>query len=176
MKTLVQHESAVLLLFFLIDWHHKRLENTIDLLLFYGEHFYGFLEKDLWKCQEKNIQFTTNISIYKGHRHSEVLWSFTLYILQRLVLSLKIVIMLIFLSICIKYPQHQEMRKNNSKLNFMKNGWVSWFSCGQLKISKCSISFAWLGECSKSKATPLHPVVLSKVTHSGRGITWNYIR
>ena len=29
---------------FLIDWHHKHLKNTIDLLLFYREHFYGFLE------------------------------------------------------------------------------------------------------------------------------------
>ena len=30
--------------FFLIDWRHKRLKNTIDLLLFYGENFYRFLE------------------------------------------------------------------------------------------------------------------------------------
>ena len=30
--------------FFLTDWRHKRLKNTIDLLLFYGEHFYGFSE------------------------------------------------------------------------------------------------------------------------------------
>ena len=29
---------------FLIDWRHKRLKNTIDLLLFYGERFYGFSE------------------------------------------------------------------------------------------------------------------------------------
>ena len=27
---------------FLTDWRHKRLKNTIDLLLFHGEHFYGF--------------------------------------------------------------------------------------------------------------------------------------
>ena len=26
---------------------------AIDLLLFYREHFYGFLESDLWKCQKK---------------------------------------------------------------------------------------------------------------------------
>ena len=32
--------------FFLTDWHHRRLENTIDLLLFYREHFYGFSESD----------------------------------------------------------------------------------------------------------------------------------
>ena len=30
-------------IFFLIDWHyHKRLKNTIDLLLLYGEHFMDF--------------------------------------------------------------------------------------------------------------------------------------
>ena len=33
--------------FFLIDERHKRLANTIGLLLFYGEHFYGFLESAL---------------------------------------------------------------------------------------------------------------------------------
>ena len=32
--------------FFLIDWRHKRLKNIIGLLLFYGEHFYGFSESD----------------------------------------------------------------------------------------------------------------------------------
>ena len=47
------------------------------------------------------------------------------------------------------------MRKTNSKLNFMKNHRVSLFSCGQLKISKRSISLTQLGECSKSKVTPL---------------------
>ena len=46
------------------------------------------------------------------------------------------------------------MRKNNIKLNFPKNCWASWFSCGQLKISKCTISLTWLDECSKSKITP----------------------
>ena len=38
---------------FLIDWCHKHLKNTMDLLLFYGEHFYGFLEGDLWKHWRK---------------------------------------------------------------------------------------------------------------------------
>ena len=33
--------------FFLIDQRHKRRKNTIDLLLFYAEHFYGFLESAL---------------------------------------------------------------------------------------------------------------------------------
>ena len=32
--------------FFLIDWRHKR-KNTIDLLLVYGEPFYGFSESFL---------------------------------------------------------------------------------------------------------------------------------
>ena len=54
----------------------------MDLLLFYGEHFYGFSKSDLWKRQKKkNILFTTNTSVYMGHRHFEVLWSFILYIL-----------------------------------------------------------------------------------------------
>ena len=34
---------------YLIDWRHKRLKNTIDLLLFYREHFYGFSESDTTK-------------------------------------------------------------------------------------------------------------------------------
>ena len=32
--------------FFLTDWRHKRLKIAIDLLLFYGEHFYGFSESE----------------------------------------------------------------------------------------------------------------------------------
>ena len=62
--------------------------------------------------------------------------------------------MLTFLNICIKHSQHQEMRKN-SKLNVTKNCQVSLFSRGWLIISKCSISLTQLGECSKSKVTPL---------------------
>ena len=34
-------------IFFLTDWRHKRLKNTIDLLLFYREHFYEFSESVL---------------------------------------------------------------------------------------------------------------------------------
>ena len=46
-------------IFFLTDWHHKRLKNTIDLLLFYGffyDHFYGFSESalSLKKSKRKN--------------------------------------------------------------------------------------------------------------------------
>ena len=32
--------------FFLTDSRHKRLENTIDPLLFYREHFLGFLDSE----------------------------------------------------------------------------------------------------------------------------------
>ena len=32
--------------FFLTDWRHKRLKITIDLLLFYGEHFNGISESE----------------------------------------------------------------------------------------------------------------------------------
>ena len=60
---------------------HKRLKNTIDLLLFYREHVYGFWESDLWKLLKKKKTFHNNIPIYTGHRNFEVLWSFILYIL-----------------------------------------------------------------------------------------------
>ena len=33
-------------IFFLSDWRHERLKKSIDLLLFYGERFYGFLQSD----------------------------------------------------------------------------------------------------------------------------------
>ena len=40
---------------------------------------------DFWKAvyenvEKKNIHFTTNISLYMGQRHFEVLWSFILHI------------------------------------------------------------------------------------------------
>ena len=58
---------------FLIDWRHKHVKNTIDLLLIYREHFYGFSERDLWKRWKKNIYFTTvDIYIYG----SQTFWSF----------------------------------------------------------------------------------------------------
>ena len=34
-------------IFFLRDWRHKRLKNTIDILLFHWEHFCGFSESGL---------------------------------------------------------------------------------------------------------------------------------
>ena len=33
--------------FFLIDWRHKSVKNTVDLLLFYGEHSYEFSENEI---------------------------------------------------------------------------------------------------------------------------------
>ena len=44
---------------------------AIVLVLFHGEHFYGFSENDSRKCQkkEKHIHFTTNISINTGNRY-----------------------------------------------------------------------------------------------------------
>ena len=42
---------------FLIDWRQKRLKKKIDLLLVYGEHFYGFSESDV---EKQNIHFIKN--------------------------------------------------------------------------------------------------------------------
>ena len=49
--------------FFLTDWRHKRLKNTIDLLLFYGEHFYGFSESDLRKRWKKETFISQQTSL-----------------------------------------------------------------------------------------------------------------
>ena len=67
--------SKVLLwwLTFLIDWRHKHLKNTIDLLLFYGEWFNEFLVGDLWKPWKKKQSFyNKHIYIYR----SQAFWSF----------------------------------------------------------------------------------------------------
>ena len=59
--------------FILIDWRHKRLKNIIDVFLFCGEHFYGFLEGDLWKRWKKKKTFhNKHIYIYR----SQTFWSF----------------------------------------------------------------------------------------------------
>ena len=106
--------------FFLIDWCHKHLKNKIDILLFYAEHFYEFPESDLWKRQKKNIHFVTNISIYTVTDT----WSFVKFYFAHIVKVCfafkKTVIVLIFLCIWIKHSQHKEIRKNNSKINFVK--------------------------------------------------------
>ena len=48
--------------FFVTDLRHKRLKNTIDLLLFYGEHFYGFSESVF----EANVLFFLSVQISKS--------------------------------------------------------------------------------------------------------------
>ena len=57
---------------FLIDWCHKHLKNTMDLLLFYREHFYGFLESDLWKHWKKKPFYNKHIYTCR----SQTFWSF----------------------------------------------------------------------------------------------------
>ena len=46
--------------------------------------------------------------------------------------------------------------KEQQKSNLTKNPRESWFSRGQLKISKWSISLARVGECSKGYTTGYH--------------------
>ena len=58
---------------FSLDWRHKRLKNTENSSM-------DFRLSDLWKPVEK-MHFTTKISIYTGHRHFEVLWSFISHLL-----------------------------------------------------------------------------------------------
>ena len=53
--------------FFVTDLRHKRLKNTIDLLLFYGEHFYGFSESVF----EANILF-----FFKAFKFPNQSWIF----------------------------------------------------------------------------------------------------
>ena len=42
-------------IFFLTDWRHKHLKDTIDLLLFYREHVYGFSESALQSQQKDKV-------------------------------------------------------------------------------------------------------------------------
>ena len=53
--------------FFLTDWRHERLKNTIGLLLFYGEHFYGFSESALVAASVLSLS-----SAYKASAFSEI--------------------------------------------------------------------------------------------------------
>ena len=140
---------------FLIDWHYKHLRNTID-RLFYREHFHGFSECDLWKHWEKKI--------HNKHMYicgSQKFWSFMKFYFVHIV---KVCFVLknshhIYTPLYMhKIIPNQEMRKNYSKSDFTKICQMSWFSCGWLQISKCSISLAQLSNCSKSKVTPLGSV------------------
>ena len=61
----VLYEKAVLLQkFFLIDWFHECLKNTTELLLFYGEYFYGFSKSDLWKHWKKTLFISQQKYLY----------------------------------------------------------------------------------------------------------------
>ena len=46
---------------FLVDGRHKHPKNTIDLLLFYGEHFYGFSESDI--CERSPLDVISYIFV-----------------------------------------------------------------------------------------------------------------
>ena len=72
--------------YFCQDWHHNCAKNTVDLFIL-QKILLWILGKWFMKALKKVIHFTTNISMYTGHRHFEV-------------------IMLIFLCICIKHSQH----------------------------------------------------------------------
>ena len=49
---------------FLIDWCHECLKNTTELLLFYGEYFYGFSKSDLWKRWKKTLFISQQKYLY----------------------------------------------------------------------------------------------------------------
>ena len=54
------------------DWRHKCAKNTIDLFIL-QRILLWILGKWLMKTLKKVIHFTTNISIYTGHRHFDVI-------------------------------------------------------------------------------------------------------
>ena len=81
-------------------WDHKSL-SKVDLLLFYGERFYGFSVSDLWKPWKKKYSFH-NKRIYIIYR-SQTFWCFMKFYFVRIVkvcfVFKKTVIMLRFLSL-----------------------------------------------------------------------------
>ena len=101
--------------------------------------------------KQKNIHFITDISLYI---RSQTFWSFLKFYFVHIV------------KVCFVYYAYIPLymnktlltlgnEKEQQQIKIYKNCWISWFSCGQLKISKCSISLTQLGECSKNKVTPL---------------------
>ena len=46
---------------FLTDWRHKALKNTIDLLLVYGEHFYGFSESEIMRAKSCSTSYANDL-------------------------------------------------------------------------------------------------------------------
>ena len=89
-KTFVLHEQDVLLPKFsshrLTSQTSQKYNRSIAILRRTLPWIFG---KWFMKTFKKTFHFATNISIYMGHRHFKVLWSFTLYILKRFVMSLK---------------------------------------------------------------------------------------
>ena len=76
--------------FFLIDWRHKRLKNTIDLIVILWRTLRWIFGKWLVKTSKKKHSFhNKHIYIY-GSQTFEFLWIFILYILERFVLSLTV--------------------------------------------------------------------------------------
>ena len=65
--------------YFLIDLHHKRLKSTIDLLLFYEEHFYGFSESAL-SSEQLFIKHSFSLSSYSKKMRWGQGWCWMVYI------------------------------------------------------------------------------------------------
>ena len=49
---------------FLVDWRHKRLKNTIDLFLFYGQDFFGFSESEIFSLIGKSLLDKISINLF----------------------------------------------------------------------------------------------------------------
>ena len=54
--------------FCLVDWRHKGLKNTTDLLLFYGKHFYGF-SKSVYVEHKVSIKRLSLIDVFQKVTH-----------------------------------------------------------------------------------------------------------
>ena len=99
LKIFVLHAAVI---FLLIDW----LKNTIDIFLFYGEHFSGFSERDFWKFwKKKHIHFTTNIYIYGPQPFWSFMKFYFIYIVKVCFVFKKQSCFMI-LCICVKRSQH----------------------------------------------------------------------
>ena len=134
---------------FLIDWRHKHVKNTIDLLLIYREHFYGFSERDLWKRWKKKHLFHNSRYLYI--RVTDILKFYEVLFCTycKGLFCLKKQSWRLYSSVVYIPPyMHKTLSTlGNVKSNFAKIRRASWFSRGRLKILKCSISLAQLGKC-----------------------------
>ena len=64
-------------IFFLIDWRHILLKGTIDLLLFFKEHFYGsYCSPALWRSSWKIINLRKNggLALFKFLEKNKLKW------------------------------------------------------------------------------------------------------